>query len=166
MQHRSRAWVRRRLRSLAVLELLNIPLQLAIWFGAIGLPTTTVNLVGFALFAFLLLQGAAYWASKLRQVAAASGPLPFADAFALARLTNVPVLAIGLLFISWAVVRGLSAGTWPGLAFGVFAVLEYVNYFHLQLMYDTPADLRRLRTQGPRRAHLHRDLTPPRRPLD
>jgi hypothetical protein len=165
MHHRSRAWVQRRLRSLAVWELLNIPLQLAIWFGTIGLPMTTVNLVGFALFTLLLIQGAAYWAAKLRQVAASGGPLPFADAFALARLINVPVLAIGLLFISWAVVRDPGAGTWPGLAFGVFAVLEYVNYFHLQLMYDTPADLRRLRTQGLRPAHLHRDLTPPRRPL-
>jgi hypothetical protein len=47
----------------------------------------------------------------------------------------------------------------PGLAFYALAWLEYVNYFHRQLAYDTVADLRRLRrTRRWRRSPLARDL--------
>ena len=68
------------------------------------------------------------------------------------------LLAGGLFFLLWSVIRDPGADTVPGLAFAVFAVLEYVNYFHVQLMYDTSADLRHLLTRGFRRAHLARDL--------
>ena len=50
------------------------------------------------------------------------------------------------------------AGTWPGLGFALFAVLEHGSYFHVQLMYDNAGDLRYLRRHGLRRAHLARDL--------
>ncbi|MER5323898.1 hypothetical protein [Streptosporangium roseum] len=158
MDHRSRAWAQRRLRSLAWLELLNIPLQAVIWFGKVGFPVTAANSVGFALFALLLLEGAGYWAAKLRQIATRNRSLPGAGAFVVARRGNVAVLVAGLLFIVWAVVVDPGAGSWPGLGFGLFAVLEHVNYFHVQLMYDTAEDLRYLRSRGLRRAHLARDL--------
>jgi hypothetical protein len=158
MDHRSRAWVRRRLRSLAWLELFNVPLQGAVWFGVVGLPMTAPNMMGFALFAVLLAVGAGYWLAKLRQISNPVAPLPGARVFAVARRVSVPLLAAGMLFVVWNVVATPGAGSWPGLAFGLFAVLEYVNYFHVQLMYDTVEDLRYLRSHGPRRAHLARDL--------
>ncbi|MBP2402953.1 hypothetical protein SNS2_1565 [Streptomyces netropsis] len=46
----------------------------------------------------------------------------------------------------------------PGLCFALFAVLEHVNHFHTQLMYDTAEDRRALRENGLRRAHPARDL--------
>jgi protein-S-isoprenylcysteine O-methyltransferase Ste14 len=141
-----------------VLELVNIPLQFVIWFRLIDLPVTTPNLIGFALFAILLVQGAAYWTAKLRQPA--RSPLPGAGAFAVARVANPVLLAVGLAFLGWSVARDPGAGTLPGLGFALFAVLEYVNYFHVQLMYDNAEDLRYLRTHGLRRAHLARDLGP------
>ncbi|MGW7683895.1 hypothetical protein ACWGID_24360 [Kribbella sp. NPDC054772] len=156
MEHRSRAWITRRLRSLATLELLNIPLQYVVWFRIVDLPGTVPNLVGFALFALLLAQGATYWSAKLRQLP--GEPLPGARWFSLARRWNVLVLAAGLLFVLAAVVRDPGATTVVGLVFAVVAVLEYVNYFHTQLMYDTPADLRQLFSRGLRRSHLARDL--------
>ncbi|MFD1542400.1 hypothetical protein [Nonomuraea guangzhouensis] len=158
MDHRSNTWVQRRLRSLFWLELLNIPLQAVLWFGLVGFPVTAGNSVGFALFALLLVEGAGYWSAKLRQIATRNKSLPGAGAFVIARTGNVAVLAAGLLFIVWAVVTDPGAGSWPGLGFGLFAVLEQVNYFHVQLMYDTAADLRYLRSRGLRRAHLARDL--------
>ncbi|MEU1819334.1 hypothetical protein ABZ543_29740 [Streptomyces roseifaciens] len=161
MNHRSRVRVQRRLRSLALLELLNIPLQAVVWFVVTGLPVTTANVAGFVLFALLLVQGAGYWLAKLRQLAVAGAPLPGARAFAAVRVLNVPVLIAGVLFTGWAVVGKPvvgGSGSWPGLAFAVFAVLEHVNYFHTQLMYDTDEDLRYLRKNGLRRAHLARDL--------
>jgi hypothetical protein len=74
------------------------------------------------------------------------------------------VLIAGLLVTGWAVVDDPGTGSWPGLVFAVVAVLEHVNYFHTQLMYDTAADLRHLRAHGPRRAHLARDLAARGRP--
>jgi hypothetical protein len=158
VNHRSRSWIRQRLRSLACLELLNIPLQAVIWFGVVGFPVTAANIVGFALFALVLLEGAGYWFAKLRRLASRRRSLPGAGAFVIARKSNVALLTVGLLFIGWTVVTDPGAGSWPGLAFGLFAVLEHVNYFHVQLMYDTAKDFRYLRSRGLRRAHLARDL--------
>ncbi|WP_245793806.1 hypothetical protein [Streptomyces pini] len=158
MENRSRARVRRRLRSLAALELLNVPLQAFLWFGMLFLPVTAANTVGFGLFVLLLLEGAGYWLAKLRQIEAPGAPLPAAGVFAAARTANAVLLAAGVLFTARAVADDPGSGTWPGLGFALFAVLEHVNYFHLQLMYDTAADLRMLRRHGPRRSHLSRDL--------
>ncbi|MEU2515008.1 hypothetical protein [Streptomyces syringium] len=158
MNNRSRAWIRRRLRSLVVLELFNIPFQAAVWFGVTGLPVTAANAVGFALFALFLVEGAAYWLVKLRGLAAPGAPLPGVRAFAALRVINMPVLAAGVLFTVWATVSDPGSGSVPGLCFALFAVLEHVNYFHTQLMYDTAEDLRDLRRNGLRRAHLARDL--------
>lgn len=158
MDHRSHTWIRRRLRSLAWLELLNIPLQAMIWFVVVGFPLTTVNIVGFGLTALLLLEGAAYWRAKRRRLDTGRKTLPGAGAFTVARWGNVAVLTAGLLVILRGVVTDPGVGSWPGLVFGLFAFLEHVNYFHVQLMYDTAEDLRYLRTRGLRRAHLARDL--------
>lgn len=158
MNNRSRAWIRRRLRSLVVLELFNIPLQAALWFGVTGLPVTVPNAVGFALFALFLVEGAAYWLAKLRRLAAPGTPLPGVRAFAALRVINMPVLAAGVLFTLWATVDDPGSASVPGLCFALFAVLEHVNYFHTQLMYDTAEDRRHLRAHGLRRAHLARDL--------
>ncbi|SEH02262.1 hypothetical protein SAMN05444920_12549 [Nonomuraea solani] len=145
------------------MELLNIPLQAVIWFVVAGFPVTVANGVGFALFALLLLQGSGYWFAKLRQLATHDRFLPGAGAFAAARRADVVVLAAGLAFLVWAMVADPGAGSWPGLGFGLFAALELVNYFHVQLMYDTAEDLRYLRSHGLRRAHLARDLSVRRR---
>ncbi|GID27406.1 hypothetical protein [Paractinoplanes brasiliensis] len=153
--------VRRRLRSLAALELLNIPLQAVVWFGAIGLPPSWPNMVGFALFALLLLQGAAYWRAKLRALSPPQRALPWRPFFLAARATNPILLLAGIALTGYAAVTDPGRSSWPGLAFAVFAVLEYINYFHLQLANDTRADLRRLRHHGLRRSHLARDLSRP-----
>src|SRR6478752_2894316 len=112
MDHRSRPWVQRRLRSLVWLESLNIPLQAVVWFGVVGFPVTAGNSVGFALFALLLLEGAGYWSAKLRQIATRDRSLPGAGVFMVARRGNVAVLAAGLPFTVWAVVVDPGTGSW------------------------------------------------------
>lgn len=155
MDHRSR--LRRRLRSLAVLELVNIPLQAGIWFGYFGLPVTAVNATGFGLFALLLTEGAAYWMVKLGRLGK-PGALPGRTFFVAARVANIPLLAAGVTWAAWATTQVPLAESLPGLLFALFAAFEHVNYFHVQLMYDNRADLRRLRAHGLGRAHLARDL--------
>ncbi|GLX01906.1 hypothetical protein Misp02_59920 [Microtetraspora sp. NBRC 16547] len=147
---------------LALLEMGNIPFQALVWFGLVGLPVTTANFVGFALVAVLLTQGALYWAAKLRQLRK-PGVLPGAQAFLIARVTDVPLLVTGLTITAGAVVADPGRDSWPGLAFALFAVLEYINYFHVQLMHDTAADLRSLANGGLRPSHLARDLARHRR---
>ncbi len=139
-------------------ELVNIPLQAGIWFGMIGFPLTWANLAGFALFSLLLIQGAAYWAAKLDQLRNRRSLPRGLAVFALARKVNPALLGAGLLATGAAVVTDPGGGSWPGLAFALFAVLEQINYFSAQLMHDTAADLRRLRTVGFRRSQLARDL--------
>lgn len=152
------AAVRRRVRSLAVLEAANVPIQAVAWFGLIGVPVTAANLVGFGLFVLLLVQGAAYWAGKWRQLRAHARHLRAGRAFRAARTVDPVLLAAGLVFTGFPAVREPGWGSWPGLGFAAFAVLEYVNYFHVQLSHDTAADLRRLWRVGLRRSHLARDL--------
>lgn len=153
-----------RLRSLATLELLNIPLQYFLWFHLVGLPATTPNLAGYALFAVLLLQGAAYWFLKLRQDP--RSPLPGKRWFAHARRWNVPLLTAGVLYTVWSLLQRPGASTVPGVVFAAVAVLEHVNYFHIQLMYDTVPDVRYLVAHGLRRSHLSRDLSRQHQPAD
>jgi hypothetical protein len=153
-----RRTVRGRLRSLAALELMNIPLQAGIWFGLVGLPATAANLVGFGLFALLLVEGAAYWVTKLHQWSVRRRHLPALAAFRAARIVNPLLLAAGLVATGQAAAMDPGRTSWPGLAFALVAVLEHVNYFHVQLMHDTPADLRRLRSVGLRASHLARDI--------
>ncbi|RZU51326.1 hypothetical protein EV385_3141 [Krasilnikovia cinnamomea] len=149
---------KRRLRSLALLELLNIPLQAWLWFSLTALPLTVANLAGFGAFALLLVVAAAYWSLKLRQLRRREPLLPGHRLLATARVVLPVALAAVLIVCIVAAVRLPGAQSWPGLAFGIFAVLEYINYFHVQLMHDTRADLRRLITVGFRPAHLARDL--------
>jgi hypothetical protein len=153
-----RQQVDRRLRSLVTMELVNIPLQAGLWFGLVGLPVTGPNLLGFGAFALLLVQGAGYWAAKLHQRRGPGRGLPGERAFRAALAVDPVLLAAALVVTGGATVTDPGRGTLPGLLFTAFAVLEYVNYFHVQLMYDTRADLRRLRSVGLRRAHLARDL--------
>ncbi len=150
--------VRRRLLSLGTMEVVNIPLQAGLWFGVVGLPITMPNLVGFGLFALLLVEGAGYWTAKLHQLRDRVRVLPAARAFRVARAANPVLLSAALAVVGYAVVADPGSATWPGLAFAAFAVLEHVNYFYVQLMHSTSADLHRLRSVGLRPSHLARDL--------
>lgn len=154
----SLALLHRRLRSLATMELVNIPLQAGLWFGWVDLPVTVPNLVGFSVFALLLVEGAGYWAAKRHQLRGHARGLPGERAFRAALVVNPVLLAVGLAVTGYATATDPGRGTWPGLVFATFALLEHVNYFHVQLMHDTVADLRRLRSVGLRRSHLACDL--------
>ncbi len=71
---------------------------------------------------------------------------------------TLPLLAAGIALTGWAVVTAPGRATLLGVGFALFAGLEHLNYFHIQLMHDTRNDLRRLWSGGLRRSHLARDL--------
>lgn len=154
------ARVSRRLRTLAVLELVNVGVIGWAFFGAMGAPPSAPNLAGYLLTAIHLVVGAAYWASKLHQIQRGlrrppgAGTLrPVGRALALLLLAGAALLAYG--------VATLPIGDWAaGVVLYVLAVAEHVNYFHRQLMHDNSADIRRLaRTGRFPRSHLRSDAS-------
>ncbi|WP_327089027.1 hypothetical protein OIE66_43145 [Nonomuraea sp. NBC_01738] len=152
--------VLRRVRNLAVLEFVNIPLLSWAFIGMLGMPVTPANLTGLLLVFVILVEGGAYWFLKLGQFRRRA-PLPAGmPLFRMLTRLNPVLLAIGALVIAVAIYSGDSGtAAWPGVALWVFAVLEHVNYFHVQLIHDTRADLARFRRTGRfHRSHLATDL--------
>jgi len=156
-RRRSPRQVRCRLRSLAVSELLNIPLQAVIWFVLVDLPATAENVMGFALFSVLLAQGGTYWLLKARQLSDGRARVG-ETVYRTLRNANVVALSAGVVIAGIRVLQQPDARSWPGLLFPLFAALEHVNYFHRQLPFGAAADWRRLLARGPRPSHLAKDL--------
>ncbi|MEV3987103.1 hypothetical protein [Nonomuraea sp. NPDC049758] len=155
-----RASVRRRMKTLAVLEFVNIPLLAGVLTGVLGMPLTVANSAGLALVLLVLAEGGVYWWLKFAQLSSRA-PVPAGMAmYRLISRINVGLLAAGAVVVGACLVMGASGSqVWPGAALWVFALLEHVNYFHLQLMHDTRADLGHLvRTGRLRRSHLALDM--------
>lgn len=114
-----------------------------------------------ALVGFMLLQGAWYWHLKLLSLQSRR-PLPGYFRPLYVGLRRADLLALVALAI-WLAVQAQRSGAtvdlaWAGASWA-FAVLEYVNYFVVQLMHDTSADFEHLRrNRRLRRAALASDL--------
>ena len=98
-----------------------------------------------ALVAWLLWQGAAYWWLKLRSVKT-GGEIAPAHVRRFRGFKKANYLLLALLPIA-LIVKGLLGAFFAssldlviGLGFYLLAVLEQINYYHIQLMYDYPAD--------------------------
>jgi hypothetical protein len=148
------------LRNLAVLELVNIPLFAVVLFLLLGVPASPANLVGFALLALLLVEGSAYWWAKVRQLRTRARRPAGMALFRVLRRANLLLFLAGGAVVAAALAGDAPwTGVWPGLGLWLFAVLEHVNYFHVQLSHQTRADLARLvRTRRLHRSHLSRDM--------
>ncbi len=129
-----------------------------VWFGWLEFPPTPANLAGLAAFALLLLEGAAYWLLKIRQLRSHAPQLPGIVVFRVLRIVNLPLIAAALAVTVSAAIISPGRGSFLGLGLALFGAIEHINYFYVQLMHDTMADLRRLFSVGLRRSHLARDL--------
>lgn len=110
---------------------------------------------------YLLVQGALYWQLKHRALAASARlPRYFGRLFSGFKAFNLVLfggIALGftlqLMRAGWTIQLA-----WP-LGIFIFAVLEHVNYYHYQLMYDTSSSARFvLRNRRLRKAALRVDL--------
>ncbi len=117
-----------------------------------------------ALVTWILWQGVAYWRFKLRAVKTET-EIPARALRGFERLRSVnwcligllPLVLIGKGFAGSVFSSGLDLTV--GLGFYVLAILEQINYYHYQLMYDCPADWRYLLTHYRlKRSKLYRDL--------
>lgn len=117
--------------------------------------------VALALVSYILLQGAGYWHLKLQMVVRHQ-PMPayFQPLYRFFKYSNFVAMAAVAIFIT---IRGGSAATLADLAWSygllAFALLEQINYYYLQLMYDSRAAFSYLRRNGRlRKAALGLDL--------
>lgn len=111
-----------------------------------------------ALVVFILLQGVLYWHLKLRSFDE-HRPLPgyFKTLFRSFQYVNMVAIAAMLAALAFASATHEDL-VWTSCILGL-AVLEQVNYYHYQLMYDTRAALAHLRRNGRlRKAALGLDL--------
>ena len=131
----------------AMFSLVLIPILAWYWLGSESSVAWSVRVPPLVLVCYILAQGATYWALKYRQYAHGVALPPWLPRlFRVFRLSNVIGLLVVALWLAFAASSGIKqvdlawgAGLWA------FALLEHVNYYHLQLMYDTRGALRRLR---------------------
>lgn len=160
----SRPRVIRRLRTLRDLEWFNAPFLILVFsttWSDRSLSSTWQRLVAYLLVAALLVVGGWYWHVKLRQVRDGFPIERHLRRLAMIERLAVAVLALGSLALmaSWVWAVGTPADRAWATGFIVFAWAEYVNYFRVQLMYDTIRDLRRLfRMRQLRKSALAVDL--------
>jgi len=120
---------------------------------------------GLLLMCFILLQGTYYWWKKLSVLE----DKPIFQNRTLKRFLNfkrkneLAIAFMPFVLVAQWVISGRTLGSdnllgWALFA-NVFAVLEYINYYHIQLMYDNRYDLRYLfRHKKLKEASLRKDL--------
>lgn len=146
----------------ANIALLPVSACIVVWSfdGAVDL----VLALSLAANAVLLAIGACYWRITLLRVEGDTAPfarwLP-----RIGKLQPLALLVTGLTCAATIADVELGDGAWPpqriaSAAMSVLCLLEYINYYHVQLQYfDNTADFRALiRTRRLKRAHLARDL--------
>lgn len=154
----------RRFRQLRNWEGFNVVFlpALFLWVWRDAAPAWSLRLPPLAMVVLLLAQGTLYWHLKLRAVRDRL-PLPpwFCGTFRVVRAASVAGLALVAAAIALGAARGAGRPADVAWAVGLlaFALLEHVNYFHVQLKHDTAADWAWLRrNRRLRRAALATDL--------
>lgn len=132
-----------------------------VWHRAGDTVAWGMRAAALVLVSYILLQGGLYWHLKLRAVLRRR-PLPayFLPLYRFFKYSNF--LGIGALAAFIAVMNDGTASArdlWWSYGLLAFAVLEQINYYHFQLMYDTSAAFAYLRRNGRlRKAALGMDL--------
>jgi hypothetical protein len=139
-------------------------LTLLVWWVIVREPSTwLLTALSVSLVCYLLLQGGLYWHLKVQAVSSRSGRLPvyFRGLFTYLQYSSLVILAcFPLTAISaWTMSSTTRGELVRSSAIAAFAALEYVNYYHYQLMHDTVNDLRYLKMHRRlRKAPLADDL--------
>jgi hypothetical protein len=119
--------------------------------------TSWPSVYAFALLEFILLQGSYYWFVKWKQVRRGCfSHLPdrHLRLFHVFKRINLFLIAIGLLFLiyQWKI---FPIDFYWFVFLYVFAILEYINYYHMRLSYQTIDEIKDfLRQRGFRRSKL------------
>ena len=155
-----------RLRYLRNWELFNVfllPACLAVVVTSLELPTWLLYSYCLFLICLILTQGVLYWHLKLRMIYTNTHHLPayFHGVFTLFKRSNRILIAVYPLLLGYALLNQQTQSGEPIWAtiLWLFALLEYINYYHYQLMHDSSNDLQYLlRHKRLRHAPIATDL--------
>ncbi|WP_431030190.1 general stress protein [Lysinibacillus sp. LZ02] len=105
----------------------------------------------FILLELLLLQGTIYWYAKLKRLRnenTATPPIKLVRQLHLCKTLNIILIILPIIAFTFDIIKGYPSLPLGGLAIAffiyIFAVLEYINYFYIQLSYDNSSDIRHL----------------------
>jgi len=147
----------RRLRTLGAVELFNAVLLPAVFLRFVG--SSAGGVMAWIAVDAVLVVGAGYWFARAAGLRRGLARTPRLGAFAVARVVLGVVLCAALVVVVMDLATGSGAVRWFAVAVWLFALAEYVNYFHAQLSYQNPADVRRLlRRRRLVPAHLGQEL--------
>ncbi len=107
--------------------------------------------LSFFLLEFLLVQGSVYWHAKRKRLKKEN--ISVTPVGIVKQLKNLKKWNIGLMIVSPFMFVFDFVKWYPSLPLGglylsgfiyIFAILEYINYFHIQLSYDNLSDIKYL----------------------
>lgn len=105
----------------------------------------------FFLLEFLLVQGSMYWYAKwkrLKDENISLTPIKMVQRLKKLQKWNIAVIILAPIVFVIEIIKWQHSLPIGGLALAgfiyIFAVLEYINYFHIQLMYDNSSDIKYL----------------------
>jgi multisubunit Na+/H+ antiporter MnhB subunit len=137
----------RRFREAWLMETLNGLVIFPLLYLSVGLNTGThaLSAYGMGVTAFILVTCGYYWRVKSQELSGRPRPRWVQAVYATLRYVILLLLMLIPLFMAATLVLRphtlQAADIWLTGAFGIFALLEYINYYHLQLMYiDTSAN--------------------------
>ena len=152
----------RRMRVQGSVELVDVALLPAVVLRLMG--PSPGNVAAWVAVDAVLVVGAGYWFARSARARHRLPRTPHLGVFAVARPVLVAVVSVTAIVDVVDVATGSGAARWVAPPLWLFAVAEYVNYFHVQLSYRSRADIRRLvRHRRLVPAHLGRELSRRRR---
>ena len=122
--------------------------------------------VSFFLLEFLLVQGSTYWYSKWRRLKSENTsvtPIGMVHRLKKVQKWNIGLMIVPPFMFVFDVVKWYPSLPLGGLYLSgfiyIFAILEYINYFHIQLSYDNRSDMKYLfKSKKLKQASLSKDF--------
>jgi hypothetical protein len=120
----------------------------------------------FFLLEFLLVQGIMYWYSKWRRLRSENTsvtPIAIVQRLKKVQIWNIVLMIVVPFIFVFDLVKWYPSLPLKGLSLSafiyLFAILEYINYFHIQLSYDNRSDMKYLvKSKKLKQASLSKDF--------
>ncbi|MBU3209039.1 hypothetical protein [Clostridium algidicarnis] len=135
-------------------------------FTRLQLYSLTSFWISFFLLEFLLLQGSIYWYEKWKKLKKENTIVTSIQI--VKNFKNLKKINVGVIIITMFIFTFDFLTTYSSLPLGslivvgfiyIFAILEYINYFHFQLMYDNFSDIKYLlRSKKLKQSCISRDF--------
>ncbi len=123
--------------------------------------TTYTHIFAFVVLEYILFQGSLYWFLKWKRVKEGQKALLTTSQrqlFRFFRSSNLLLLAIGIPVLFFQATQFSKGLYWFLFLYG-FAIVEYINYYHIRLSYMSSEEIRDfIRQRGFRRSVLSREL--------